>query len=174
MSPAVLIVASLTAGAALLLGGVAHADDPSTRCTVRVVKAFEHGQGSVGAETAAPSPDVHVDPKIDKLRPYFSHPPFTAWHEFVLIDERTLDLKLNAPQRFSLPNGKPVSLTFVEHLPDQPGHPHRVRVQLQLGDPAHPSLNTVFAVDEGAVVLQAGQRHKKCLLIVGTSCEHPR
>ena len=147
----------------LALGaGTARADHPA-RCTIRVIHAVDPG--------AQPSAEVKIDPKLDKLRPYLLKPPFSAWREFILLEKKFVTLETKTPSAFVLPNGKPASLSFIEHLPDEPGHPHRVRLQLQIGDPAHPSLNTVFVVDEGGVVLQAGQHYNKGLLILGTSCE---
>jgi hypothetical protein len=156
-------------GLTVLPLGLAHADadDSKARCTVRIIHA-------VDPDPKAPAPkpgETKIDPKIDRLRPYLTRPPFTAWHEFVLLEKKYVHMVHNKPEPFLLPNGKPATLTFVEHLPDQPGRPHRVRLQLQVGDTQHPTLSTVFVVDEGGIVLQAGQKHDHGMLILGTSCE---
>jgi|SRR5688572_4865783 len=161
------LAALLLAGALVALPAAARAEDdhPWWHCTVRVIHAIAPEAGKAGSA-------VKLDPKIEKMRPLLSKAPFTAWGEFALLDERPLDLKLKTPQSFQLPNGKTASLTFVEHLPGLDRRAHRVRVQLQIGNPARPALNTVFVVDEGGVVLQAGQPFKNGVLILGTSCAH--
>jgi hypothetical protein len=167
MRPHRWLAVPLLACALAALPAVARADDdqPWWHCTVRVIHA-------IAAEAGKAPTAVKLDPKIEKMRPLLSKAPFTAWGEFALLDEKPLDLKLKAPQSFQLPNGKTASLTFIEHLRGQDGRAHRVRVQLQIGNPARPALNTVFVVDEGGVVLQAGQPFKNGVLILGTSCAH--
>ena len=149
----------------LTLGAGARADE--FRCSIRVIHAVDDPPAVAGQ----PPPQLRIDPQIDKLRPFLTRPPFTAWHEFVMLNKETFDLKPNEPHAFTLPNGKPAALSFVEHLPDEKGRPHRVRMRLQMGDPARRSLNAVFVVDEGGIVLQAGQRYKHGIMILGTSCE---
>ncbi len=157
----------------------ASADDEVARCTVRIIHALEApapaapaappSPGGAPAEGTKP-PAQKIDPKIVRLRPYLSRPPFTSWQEFVLLDEKTLDLVPKSPQTFVLPNGKPASLTYLEHV-RLAGAKHRVRLQLQIGEADKQLLNTIFMVDEGGVVLQAGQHYKKGMLVLGTSCE---
>lgn len=145
-------------------GACARAEGHLT-CTVRVIHAKDPVTASNGAE-AAPK----VDPRIDLVRPYLLRPPFTAWHEFELLDSKTLDVVENAPQGFTLPNGKVATFTLVQHLPDTGGKRHRVRMQLELGQGTPNSLKTVFVIDEGGIVLQAGQPHRHGMLVLGTSC----
>ena len=153
----------------LLAGSAARAD---ARCTVRVIHALDpatatpeqHKQGAHGDP-------VKIDPRIDRLRPYLVKPPFTAWHEFVLLDKRSLELAPKVAQQVALPNGKIASLTFLEHLEPTDGKHHRVRMQLQIDGPK--KLDTVFVVHEGGVVLQAGQHYQGGLLVLGFSCDQP-
>jgi hypothetical protein len=172
-----LVIGAVTIGLGLGLSGSsawAQSEVPKdARCTIRVIHAIDEQPHSPEAHTDS-HPALQIDPKIDKLRPFLVKPPFTAWREFVLLEKKYLQLVAKAPQHFVLPNGKAASLTFVEHLPDQSGRPHRVRLQLQIdksGEPGHPAMNTVFVVDEGGIVLQAGQRYEGGMLILGTSCE---
>jgi hypothetical protein len=161
--------------AALIAPRVARAADEPAHCTVRIVHALDQVEppGSKPEPDANHdgAPDPKIDPKIDRLRPYLLQRPFTAWREFVLLDKRDIELKMKQPQAFPLPNGKTATVTFVDHLPDQAGHHHRVRVQLQIGDGKRRDLNTVFIVDEGSFVLQAGQPFKQGMLVLATSCE---
>lgn len=154
-----------------LLGGATRADEPHHTCTIRVIHAGE----PIGATATAQPPSI--DPRIDRLRPYLLQPPFTAWREFKLLDARTLELQPKVPSSFSLPNGRTVTLTFLEHLPDTGKTHHRVRLQLEMtgshkapdGTPLS-SLKTIIVVEEGGLVLQAGQPHRHGMLVVGTSC----
>ncbi len=174
-----LLMCAAFAGLVALAPLAASADEMGAHCTVRIIHALETAEPTVAppAEPGKPpaAPTAKIDPKIVRLRPYLSRPPFTSWREFVLLDEKSLELVPKVAQTFALPNGKSASLTYVEHLPAAAGK-HRVRLQLQIGDAAKPLLNTVFVVDEGGVVLQAGQHYKKGLLVLGTSCDeaHPR
>jgi hypothetical protein len=169
--------AQLLGATLAILAAPAFAQSTAAHCTVRIIHALENAEPAAqGASAAAPAEGsghshvAKIDPKIVRLRPYLSKPPFTSWHEFVFLEEKALELAPKVAQTFTLPNGKPASLTYVEHLP-APAGKHRVRLQLQIGEPAKPALNTVFVVDEGGVVLQAGQHFKKGLLVLGTSCE---
>jgi len=155
-----------------LVAGAAHAEGTHPTCTIRVIHA-----GDPILSTAGSEPAPKIDPRIDRLRPYLLRPPFTAWREFQLLDSKTLELQPQVPSSFTLPNGKVVALTFLEHLPDAGRKRHRVRVQLEISGshtgqngPSASSLKTVFVVEEGGLVLQAGQPHRHGMLVVGTSC----
>ncbi len=110
--------------AAMLAPHAVRADEPA-HCTMRVIHALEQVEPPGGKPEPDANhdgaPDPKIDPKIDRLRPYLLRPPFTAWREFVLLDKRTIDLKMKEPQSFPLPNGKTATVTFVDHLPDQKG-----------------------------------------------------
>lgn len=134
-------------------------------CTVRVIHA---GDPAAGAQANEPAPKL--DPRIDRLRPFLLKPPFTAWRNFELLDSKTLDVVEGVPQSFTLPNEKVATLTLVQHLPDTGSKHHRVRMQLELGKGTPNSLKTVFVIDEGGLVLQAGQPHRHGMLVLGTSC----
>ena len=59
---------AVVVGAALVLASGAARAETAT-CDVPIVHALPGG----GA--------TQIDPKIDRLRPYLSKAPFTAWHE---------------------------------------------------------------------------------------------
>ncbi|MEO6954681.1 MAG: hypothetical protein ABI321_22975 [Polyangia bacterium] len=134
-------------------------------CTVRVIQA---GDAVTAAQGTEPVPKL--DPRIDRLRSFLLKPPFTAWRTFELLDSKTLDVVEGVPQSFTLPNQKVATLTLVQHLPDTGGKHHRLRMQLELGKGTPNSLKTVFVIDEGGLVLQAGQPHRHGILVLGTSC----
>jgi hypothetical protein len=138
----------------LLATAGARADEPA-RCKIAMVHALE-GQGG-------------VDPKIERLKPYFEKPPFTAWKQFKLLDEKSLEVKPGAPAEFKLPNGKDGSLTYVDHLL-RDGGKHRLRLKLAISDQGKKLLETVIVLDEGGVFLQAGQKLAQGLLVLAFSC----
>jgi hypothetical protein len=146
-----------TLGLFLLIAAPAVADEHA-RCTIRVIHALRDGHG--------------FDSKITRLRTYLEKEPFTGFRHFRLLDARDVDVKPNIPDTFTLPNGKIASLTYVEHLEGQGGK-HRVRLRLDIEDPTHNKkmLSTTFVLDEGGVVLHAGQKHGAGLLVMGISCE---
>jgi len=152
------------------LPGVARADNVKARCVVQVVQAHETGDKKPADPAAAPA--LQLDPKIEPLRPYLSKPPFTTWQKFTLVEEKTFEMAEKGAQTFALPNGKPATLTFLEHVPDaKRSGKHRIRLQLQVGDAANLALSTIFVAREGKVVLQVLQQAKqKGLLVLGTSC----
>jgi hypothetical protein len=139
----------------------ARADEqPLARCSVRIVHALHE------LDATAPA----IDPRLTRLRPYLDKPPFTAWKQFKLLDDKQLPLPPRQTDRFDLPNGKVGSLTYVDHLLTDDKR-HRLRLRLQIHDGARTLVNTVFVLDEGGVVVQAGQHFQKGLLILGVSCE---
>jgi hypothetical protein len=136
----------------------ATADEPHAKCSVRMIQAWHEGGG--------------VDPKITWMRPYLEKPPFTAWKKFKLVDEKELTVAPTTTQKFDLPNGKKASLTYVDHVLT-PEKKHRLRLRLEVDDGERKVLNTTFVLDEGAVLLQAGQKLGKELLILGFTCDVP-
>ena len=139
-----------------LMGPAAYAQRAD--CSVRMIQGTHEGSG--------------VDPKITRLRPYLEKAPFTAWKHFTLVGEKDLTLEPSATDKFDLPNGKKASLTYVDHVLT-PEKKHRVRLRLEVEDGARKVLNTTFVLDEGGVMLQAGQKLGKDLLILGFSCDIP-
>ena len=111
-----------------------------------------------------------IDARFTRLRAYLERAPFTAWHEFKLLDEKEMELLPHGSAGFDLPNGRKATLTYVGHLMAADGD-HRMRLQLTLDNGKKRVLNTTFVLDEGGVVLNAGQKYQNGLIIVGISCK---
>lgn len=133
---------------------------PAAKCAVRTIHALKEGSGGAGAT---------IDPRISGLRAYLEKPPFTSWKAFRLLDDKEVMLQPHGSSPFELPNGRHGSLTYLDHLIGD--GEHRMRLQLTLSDGTKKVLNTTFVLDEGGVVLQAGQRYQNGLLILGISCQ---
>ena len=146
----------LAAACLVGVGARARADEPSANCSVRMIQALHEGAG--------------IDPKITTLRPYLEKAPFTAWKQFKLLDEKELVLAPHASSSFALPNGREGTLSYVDHFVAKDGD-HRLRLQLTILDGKKKMLATTFVLDEGGVVLQAGQKLDTGLLILGFSCK---
>jgi hypothetical protein len=150
--------AAVVLGAAMLLGGGAARAETAT-CEIPIVHAVS-GTGT-----------VQIDPKIDRLKVYLSKAPFTAWHDFKLLDRKDLTLQENVPVEFTMPNGRPATLTFLGHTSGPGDHRMRLRLYIDHPEKKHRVLDTTFVLDEGGVVLHVGQRHDNGVLILGVSCK---
>jgi hypothetical protein len=144
---------------ALALGGGGHARAEHATCDVPIIQALHNGD-----DGQSPT----IDPAIRRLKPYLQRAPFTAWREFKLVDRKELRLPLHGSARFALPNGRTAQLTFAAHTTG-PGD-HRLRLHLAIEDGAKKMLDTTFVLDEGGVVLHAGQRYQDGILVLGVSC----
>jgi hypothetical protein len=143
---------------ALGLAVPASAESPKATCMLRSIQASPTGEG--------------IDPRLTRLKPYLEKAPFTAWKKFDLMDEKELTLAPASSGQTTLPNGNHASLTYVDHVMSPQGK-HRLRLRLEIDHGDKKELNTTFVLDEGGVVLQAGQKHGGALLILGVSCEIP-
>jgi len=141
----------------LLVGGVARAGGAT--CDVPIVHALPGG----GA--------TQIDPKIDMLKPYLSKPPFTAWHDFRLLDRKMLTLQEGGSATFMMPDNRPATLTFLGHTAGPGEHRMRLRLIIEHPEKQHRVLDTTFVLDEGGVVLTVGHRHDNGVLILGVSCK---
>lgn len=150
--------AAVLGAAMLLVGGAARADTSAT-CDIPIIHALP-GAG-----------DTKFDPAINRLRPYLTKPPFTAFHDFKLLDRKTLTIQEGSSQQFAMPNGRASTLTFLGHTSES-GH-HRMRLRLWIDHPEnkHRVIDTTFVLDEGGVVLHVGQHHDNGILIIGVSCK---
>ena len=150
--------AAVALGAVMLLvGGAARAE--SAKCDVPIVHALPGG----GA--------TQIDPKIDQLRPYLSKAPFTAWHDFRLLDRKTLTLPEGGGATFTMPDNRPATLTFLGHTAGPGEHRMRLRLVIEHPEKQHRVLDTTFTLDEGGVVLHVGHRHDNGVLILAVSCK---
>lgn len=151
-------LAALGCVAALFAGRMARAEDAS--CDVPVI----HAVPGAAANTS-------IDPRIGSLRSYLTRPPFTAWHQFKLLDRKKLQVTQGGSQSFVLPNQRQATLSFLGHT-QGPGE-HRLRLRLRINHPEgkHRVLDTTFVLDEGGVVLHVGQQHQGGVLILAVSCK---
>lgn len=143
---------------AMLAGGAAFADSAS--CDIPVIHALPGGAAN-----------PQLDPAIGTLRPYLTRPPFTAWHEFKLLDRKTLQVAQGGSQSFTLPNKRQATLAFLGHVPGQGEHRLRLRLTIDHTERKHRALDTTFVLDEGGVVLHVGQQHQGGVLILAVSCK---
>jgi hypothetical protein len=150
--------AAVALGAVMLLvGGAARAE--SATCDVPIVHALP-GAGA-----------TQIDPKIDQLRPYLSKAPFTAWHDFRLLDRKQLTLQEGGAATFMMPDKRPATLTFLGHTAGPGEHRMRLRLVIEHPEKQHKVLDTTFVLDEGGVVLNVGHRHDNGVLILAVSCK---
>ena len=151
--------AAVAFGAVMLLAaGGARASETAT-CDVPIVHALPGG----GA--------AQIDPRIDSLKTYLTKPPFTAWHDFKLLNRESLTLQEGGSATFMLPNNRPATLTFVGHSVGPNEHRIRLRLVIEHPEKQHRVLDTTFVLDEGGVVLTVGHRHDNGVLILGVSCK---
>ena len=141
----------------LLVGGAARAE--TAECDIPII----HALAGVGA--------TKIDPKIDLLRPYLSKAPFTAWHDFRLLDRKMVTLQENVPLQFNMPNGRPATITFLGHTAGPGDHRMHLRLYIDHPEKKHRVLDTTVLLDEGGVFLHVGQKHDGGVLILGVSCK---
>jgi hypothetical protein len=150
----------LAAALPALLGRSSPARAEVATCEIPVIQALHNGD-----DGKAPS----IDPDIRRLKPYLLRAPFTAWREFKLIDRKELTIPLTGSGDFDLPNGRKAQLSFLEHMLG-PGD-HRMRLHLTIDEHGKKVLDTTFVLDEGGVVLHAGQRYQGGILVLGVTCK---
>jgi hypothetical protein len=150
--------AAVALGAVMLLAGSAARAESAT-CDVPIIHALPGG----GA--------TQIDPKIDMLKAYLSKAPFTAWHDFRLLDRKWLTLAEGASSTFMMPDNRPATLTFLGHTAGPGEHRMRLRLVIEHPEKQHRVLDTTFVLDEGGVVLHVGHRHDNGVLILGVSCK---
>jgi hypothetical protein len=126
----------------------------AARCTLRVVHALPQEGG--------------FDPRLEALRRRLSRPQFMAWRTFHLLSTQEQEIQPGASVEYSLPDGRKARLTYAEHA-EGPNGKHLVRGSLEL-EGARSNSRTMFALDEGGVLLVAGARHLNGILIYALSC----
>jgi hypothetical protein len=150
------LVRLLLAAGLVLAAGRARADGESAKCSARIIHALDEGTG--------------IDPQITLLRPYLEKKPFAAWKHFKLLEEKELTVARSATSRFALPNGRQVALTYLDHFTAEDGD-HRMRLRFRLYDGKTEKVATTFVLDEGGLILLAGQRYENGMLVLGFSCK---
>lgn len=124
-------------------------------CTVRVIHA-KHDGGT-------------VDPKLEPLKAQLTRPPLSAWKSFGLLRSDELALRLQNASTFAVPGEHQGSLEFLGTV--EGNGKQRLRLRLQILDGTAKLLNTVFVIDNGGTVLQAGIKHEQGLLVMGFTCK---
>ena len=151
------------AAAMLLAGGAARAD-------VGDVRDPDHPRQPGGGQRHRRS-----TPRSTCCEPYLSKPPFTAWHEFKLLDRKVLTLTEQRRGSSSrCRTGAPATLTFLGHTGGPGEHRMRLRLFIDHREKKHRVLDTTFVLDEGGVVLHVGTEHEGGVLILGVSCKTQR
>jgi len=152
----------LLALACVVASGRAQAVE-TARCDVPIIYA-------VRGDQAKPQ---QIDPGITRLRGYFEKEPFIAWREFKLLDRKELTFNGAGESKFTLPNGREATLSFIEHMRGVDASDHRMRLRLQIDakNKNHRMLDTTFVLEEGGVVFQGGQHYQSGVLVLAISCK---
>ena len=96
--------------------------------------------------------------RFERLKPYLTKAPFTSWHEFKLMDANHVTVPANGSTTFDLPNGRKATLTFFGHATGSDEHRLRLKLVVEHPEKHHKVLDTTFVLDEGGVMLNAGQQ----------------
>ena len=150
--------AALVGAALVLCAAAARADEPPAppaRCTLRVIHALPQPGG--------------IDPRLPHLRWRLSRPPFSDWHTFKLMSEEQKEIAPTGKVDYPLPDGRHAELVYAEHALGPNGR-HIVRGSLTIAGPKS-HARTMFALDEGGVLLVADARHQGGILIYALSCK---
>lgn len=140
--------------AAALPQGAMAAND-SAACTVRFIHAKHEGTA--------------FDPKLEPLRDQLTRPPLSSWKSFSLLGEQKISLHALTPTDFAVPGDHQGRLEFLGTV--ESNGKQRLRLRWQLLDGAARLMSTVFVIDDGGTVLQAGIKHEQGLLVLGTTCK---
>ena len=151
--------AAMMLGATMLLAGSGAARADTATCDVPIV----HAQPGAG--------EMQLDPKIDHLKPYLSKAPFTAWHDFQLLDRKTLTLQPGGSATFMTLDNRPATLTFIGHTGGSGEHRMHLKLVVDRPEKHNHVLDTTFTLDEGGVMLNVWRRHDKDVIILAVSCK---
>lgn len=139
----------------VLAGPAGAGENEAASCSLRVVNALP-GDGG-------------VDEKLAPLKARLQRAPFLPWKSFRLLSEERRVLKPTESAEYELPGGRKARLVYTEHA-STPDGKHHVRGSFALqGDRS--SSRTMFSLDEGGVLLIAGQTHAGGILIYALSCD---
>jgi hypothetical protein len=141
--------------AAIFAPQQAHAANDTAACTVRIIHAKHEG--------------AKFDERLKPLEDRLKKPPLSAWKSFSLVQEHALTLREKTPSTFPVPGDHQGQL---ELLGTVEGHGmKRLRLRWQILDGAARLLSTVFVIDDGGTLLQAGIKHDNGLLVMGLTCK---
>ena len=135
----------------------ARADGPAppARCMLRVVHALP-GEGG-------------MDPAITRLRAWLQNPPFNQWKSFKLLSEKDQEIRPGGNAHYLLPNGKDAVVTYTEHKNND--KKHTVRGIFQIESARGATMKTAFSLDEGGILMNAGEAFNRGTLIYALSCK---
>lgn len=111
------------------------------------------------------------DPQLESLKPQLTRPPLSSWRGFQLLDKQDLSLTHGKASSFNVPGDHKATLEYLGAV-EKDGK-QRLRLRLQIHDGAAKLLSTVFVIDNGGTVLQAGIKHQNGLLVLGITCQKP-
>lgn len=131
------------------------AANDSAACTVRFIHAKHDG--------------ATFDPQLAPLKDQLTRPPLSSWKSFSLLGEQKIALHALTPADFAVPGDHQGRLEFLGTV--ESNGRQRLRLRWQLLDGAARLMSTVFVIDDGGTVLQAGIKHEQGLLVLGTTCK---
>lgn len=131
------------------------AANDSAACTVRFIHAKHEGST--------------FDPQLAPLKDQLTRPPLSSWKSFSLLGEQKIALHALTPTDFAVPGAHQGRLEFLGTV--ESNGRQRLRLRWQLLDGAARLMSTVFVIDDGGTVLQAGIKHEQGLLVLGTTCK---
>jgi hypothetical protein len=156
------LVAAVALVVAAVGGASAARAQTTATCDVPVMQALPGDAGK----------PLQLDPQIERLKPYLNKVPFTAWHEFKLIAANHVLVPEAGSTTFVLPNGRRGTLTFFGHANGADEHRLRLKLVVEHPEKNHRVLDTTFVLDEGGVMLHAGQQKSSGgTWIVAVSCK---
>jgi len=111
-----------------------------------------------------------IDPKLAFLKPQLSKEPFNGYRSFKLLAENELTLSGGNPQSLALVTRQTLGLAYKEKL-SVAGGKTRMRMQMTLSSGDKKVLDTLYAIDEGGTLLQAGQKYQDGTFVLAITCK---
>lgn len=140
---------------AAVLARPAHAANDKATCSVRIIHAKHDGSA--------------VDERLAPLKSQLDKPPLSSWKSFKLLAQHDLSLKALVPSDFPVPGDHQGRLEFLGTV--EGNGKQRLRLRWQILDGAARLFSTIFVIDDGGTVLQAGMKHEQGLLVMGLTCK---
>jgi len=132
------------------------ADALTASCVVRQILASQAPGG--------------IDPKLAFLKQQLSNQPFSGYKSFKLLQENTLALSGGTAQSLPLVTNQTLGLAYKEKL-SVAGGKIRMRMQMTLAQGEKKVLDTLYAIDEGGTLLQAGQKYQDGTFVLAITCK---
>ncbi len=135
---------------------VVQADSLAASCMVRQILASQTPGG--------------VDPKLQFLKGQLSKEPFKGYKSFKLLAENELALANRQPGKLTLLTKQDLGLAYKEKL-SVAGGKARMRMHLTLTNAEKQTiLDTLYAIDEGGTLLQAGMPFQEGTFVLALTC----